>query len=384
MKLDRKSSLYIDLLRILAAGYVFFYHIFSDNPSYPPLMQKDALFSALNLKSVVAHYYVIIFFVLSGFLITMTLQRKGQSFIDFTLRRLGRLYSVVIPALIFSFLVAYGLIGLNIMTSNEVGNMDYPIVRFFLNLTFLSQSWTLVATPPLNGPFWSLGYEFAYYMLLGSILLIKPQWLKWAIFILFAIVSGIKVILLFPCWLAGAGVYYLLSGRIKVPILLSSGVYIISCLLLVLLTLGWIELPHYKEGRTLLGFHLYFSWNYLSDYIFCLIIAANLLSFVKISPHLKFTYKESTKDRLETVIRNTSNSTFTLYLFHSPLLVLFTYLLPVDRSNTLHLYLLIFAVLICVYFIAQQTEWKTTQWRDLMFQIYNGTVKTIKRVLPGT
>src|SRR3954465_11832287 len=101
--MDKVRSIYLDLLRILSALYVFLFHIGSigvdDSSSTTNGLQNNSAFKYLS-----AHYFVIVFFVLSGFFITMSANRPNLTFKNFLIARLGRLYSVLIPALIFSYL----------------------------------------------------------------------------------------------------------------------------------------------------------------------------------------------------------------------------------------------------------------------------------------
>ena len=126
--------------------------------------------------------------------------------------RIGRLYSVLLPALLLSFLVAKILIVGNYYPINLVRNNTQIIQRILLNLTFLSQSWNLNATPPLNGPFWSVQYEFMYYLIIASWLLVKNNF-KYVLILIIILLSGLKVMLLFPCWLIGSLLYLLISKK---------------------------------------------------------------------------------------------------------------------------------------------------------------------------
>ena len=91
-------SVYLDLLRFGAAMMVLLFHM--RNLKIGP----DKL---LNLIPAKGHDFVVLFFVLSGYVISATVDRKNQSLRDYALDRMARVYSVAIPALIFSFALCY-------------------------------------------------------------------------------------------------------------------------------------------------------------------------------------------------------------------------------------------------------------------------------------
>ena len=98
---------------------------------------------------------------------------KSHSFKEYIVNRLGRLYSVMLPALITSFLIAISISMGNYAISNRIENMSNLPLRFILNNLFLSQSLTICANPPLNNAFWSVQYEFYFYFFLGFLLFLK-------------------------------------------------------------------------------------------------------------------------------------------------------------------------------------------------------------------
>src|SRR5215211_9483731 len=100
--MNKVQSFYIELLRVLAAFHVFIYHVGSIKIKDKPYFVSERFNQLFGLEYLTAHYFVLVFFVLSGLLITTSANRRKLSLKDFLVMRLGRLYSVVIPALIFS------------------------------------------------------------------------------------------------------------------------------------------------------------------------------------------------------------------------------------------------------------------------------------------
>ena len=365
--MNKVKSLYLEILRILAAGYVFIYHVGAETISNELYLSNDRYNTKLGLNYFAAHFFVIVFFVLSGFLITMSANRPGITFREFMIARLGRLYSVLIPALTFSILLSVLLEGFGLIAKGGIENNDQLLSRFFLNFSFLSQSWTLCATPPLNRPFWSVSYEFMYYLLIAGYMLIKPAF-KWIFLTVVLLVMGLKVFLLFPAWLIGSFLYFIslkkdLKTAIAFPIFIATTVIIA----IAIIHPTYFPLVKTTNEGNLFGFTLFFSWNYLADYLFSIIVALNIYSFFGMSAAiLRRMEKWSFSQKIFRQVKTIGNCTYTLYLFHVPLMILFATILPYDKNKWSHNFGLIILVAITVYFIARVTEWKVTYWRNLV------------------
>ena len=363
--MDNVKSIYIDILRIVAAFSVFLYHFGSLEIDGKHIFAFESFENKTHLNYFSAHYFVILFFVLSGFLITMSASRPNVSFKTFLIARLGRLYSVLIPALFFSVILAFVLVKCKVFNSESIPNSSNIFQRIILNLTFLTQSWSLNATPPLNGPFWSVSYEFMYYLLIASFLLIKGR-IRFLFLAMFVLISGIKVMLLFPCWLMGCLLYYFFSKSMYLNINLSFFIFLISTTILSFIIFDKLSVPFYKKNgdHEFFGTYIYFSWNYIADFIFSFLVAINIFSFFGMSKFfLNFSERNIFKS-FHRVVSTISNCTFTLYLFHVPLLFFISSIFPYDYKNEMHQLGLILAVMLSVYFIAQKTEWKVLFWRN--------------------
>ncbi|HKP61993.1 MAG TPA: acyltransferase [Polyangiales bacterium] len=134
--------------------------------------QRGPLAAALYVATGFSHQAVIVFFVLSGFLVggnAMKSFMDGQwSFREYWLRRLTRLWIVLLPALILTAVWNGVLHHIDVPPyANEVrtfiGTPDYGPAAFLGNLAFLQT--ILVPTYGNNGPLWSLANEFWYYVL---------------------------------------------------------------------------------------------------------------------------------------------------------------------------------------------------------------------------
>lgn len=370
--MNKIVSFYLDLLRILSAFYVFIFHVGSGEIDTKLIFSTHHFSKILGLNYYSAHYFVIVFFVLSGYLITMSASRPNISVKTFITARLGRLYSVLIPALFLSFLVAKILIIGNYYPLDLIKNNTLLVQRFILNATFLSQSWSLNATPPLNNPFWSVQYEFMYYLIIASWLLVKNR-LKYILILLIILISGLKVMLLFPCWLLGSFLYFIVSKKKTINIGISVMLFFSTLILLFLILNGRLILPFEKPigDHDFYGFLLFFSWNFKADLIFSFLVATNVFAIFSLSKKMEYFNTSSVFNKLHAKIQIISNCSYTLYLFHLPLLFLFSSIIPYDKTNSFHQIGLVLLVLVTVYFIAKQTEWKVELWRGFVEKAFN-------------
>lgn len=371
--IDKIKSFYLDFIRLIASLYVFTYHIGTEQINGIVLFSKSSFKYFWKFQDLSAHYFVIVFFVLSGFLITMSVSKPGITIKGFFIARLGRLYSVLIPSLILSFAVYLGLIFMNVYTAEEIVNNKHLFLRFIINLTFLSQSFNFFSVPPINAPFWSISYEFMYYVIIAVMFLIKG-WKKYVFIIVFSIIAGLKILLLFPCWLIGSILFYVVREKKFLKNSVSIVLFALTTVLLFMIVVGDIIIPFQMNPSTTddyLGIRLFYSTNFIADYLFGLLFALNMYSFFGLSRIFLQFQKSKIFKCLDKSISTLSNCSFTLYLFHMPLLFLFSAIWFYDKTNYYHQIGLIGAVLVSVYFIAQQTEWKVDFWRKTVLKIIN-------------
>jgi peptidoglycan/LPS O-acetylase OafA/YrhL len=136
-------------------------------------VKHSALIKASYLASGFGHQAVIVFFVLSGFFIgssvAITTFDRSWSWSRFASRRLSRLYVVILPALLLTFL--WDTAGMAVWGTDGIyaGKIDAPSLTLpdvsntlavsvlAGNLAFLQE--LVVAPYGSNGPLWSLSYE---------------------------------------------------------------------------------------------------------------------------------------------------------------------------------------------------------------------------------
>src|SRR5882757_2087020 len=164
--MKREMSLYLDLVRFSAALMVFVEHFrertrrgFGGFWNAHPF-----LYNHLDPYSQTA---VIVFFVLSGFVIGHVLATRERTALEFAASRFARLYSVILPTLLL------------VAITNHLEALRYPhafdadgdrVALFFDYLRtwlFLSNFWLWPNVGVANAPFWSLSLEVAYYVGIG-------------------------------------------------------------------------------------------------------------------------------------------------------------------------------------------------------------------------
>jgi len=222
------ASVLLDALRGLAALLVLLDHwraaFFVD---FPKVIQHRASVGPLYVISGAGHQAVVIFFVLSGYLISGSILRsigRGEwSWRRYLVHRLVRLWLVLIPALFLGGILDEA--GLSIghapglyagMSGNHMtGNVIHALRPAVLlgNAAFLQT--ILVPAFGSNGALWSLANEWWYYILfpLAACVLArvyrKPIEIASCLlaFVAFSVFVGKAILILFPAWLLGVLLY---------------------------------------------------------------------------------------------------------------------------------------------------------------------------------
>src|ERR1700675_494071 len=232
-KLTAAASDSLDLIRAVAAFAVMFGHLrtffFVD---FQHLSHKSWPLEALYFFAGFGHQAVIVFFVLSGFLISSTVIRShvlGKwSWRDYAINRATRLYVVLVPGLLLGFFWdrlgswLFAAQGIYAHSLRDLGPA-VPLKNLTLgtllgNLLFLQ---TIICdTFGSNGPLWSLANEFWYYVLFPVALCAGLAWAGYRIraaiplsclAVLIGLFFGRGILIGFSIWLAGCGLVFLYS-----------------------------------------------------------------------------------------------------------------------------------------------------------------------------
>tara|TARA_B110000285_G_scaffold169103_1_gene189174 strand:+ start:1403 stop:2509 length:1107 start_codon:yes stop_codon:yes gene_type:complete len=226
-----RSSI-LDAIRAVAALVVMFGHlrsfIFAD---YPTLVAPSSVTKIFYYLTGFGHEAVIVFFVLSGYLVGGSVISKNQfSWIDYLLKRLSRLWIVLVPVLLLTLMInsigyhAGGELYLNGDAQSIASAPTDPVelggAVFLGNITFLQTVYFPVYGD--NGPLWSLANEFWYYILFPLLYISlgfkgAQQWWgrggKVALIGLIFSQMPLAMIEGFGVWLLGALIHYVIKNR---------------------------------------------------------------------------------------------------------------------------------------------------------------------------
>jgi peptidoglycan/LPS O-acetylase OafA/YrhL len=375
--MNAKFSVWLDLVRFLAALSVAFYHF-----SYERF--TDGFLSPVE-NSALGHNAVVVFFVLSGFVIFHSVLNRDMSFSDYFSKRITRLYSVLIPALFIVLLVdKFGeLLYSDIYDGKSESN--YFFLRFIINATFLQEIHNFSFRYLSNGPLWSLGYEFWYYVIFGFIFFVKNSLFRFALIVSSVLFVGLKIIILFPVWLLGLVAYKACLGRSQIYIKFKCFGFFITLLIFTGLTLSnfgvSMKFESVSIGKSLfgdvdLGYSRYFFYDYLLGLIFSL-----FLFFSSFFVERGFVSRIFSNEYFVKVIRNVSGSTLTLYVLHFPIL-LFIYAVfnffRVDTGICLDFFIFGLTVLICYLISFVFENKKSFSYKRMEFVISN-TLKLMEK-----
>jgi peptidoglycan/LPS O-acetylase OafA/YrhL len=190
------TSLYLDALRFGAAFAVFLSHFGR---------VSGGMFWQMQPYGRTA---VLVFFVLSGFVIAWVTESRERTLEEYALSRVARLYSVIVPAFILTAVLDHiamaidpSLYGPEVLPPMLHGSLNV-ILGYLLSLVFLGQCWTWDMPPGSALPFGTLNYEAWYYILFGLAMFLQGRRRMVALAVA-ALLIGPKILLFFPLWLMG-------------------------------------------------------------------------------------------------------------------------------------------------------------------------------------
>lgn len=349
-------SLYLDGLRVLAAFTVLISHF-----AYRRFSNGDLHWvRELNLGSDA----VMLFFVLSGFIIAYTADVKDRTANSFLFNRFTRIYSVALPAVLLTF--ALDMFGNSLYPAAYDGwwyPKEEPIARMFVALTFTSELGFTHIRIGTNGPYWSLSYEVWYYLLFAALMFTSGV-KRWLIAGSVALFMGPKILALGVSWMAGVAVYRLMPRvmalRPSVSMMLfwlPIGIYA-ACLAagvppaLLALQKSWF-------GDTFVKM-MHFSDEFIWNAILGLLVASHLAGACRLASEWT-----AVSERLAQSLRWLAGGSFSLYIVHYPLLQFLGSAMPESRTYLAgQLFVLALVVAGCYLFAAvfertlpQQRAW---------------------------
>jgi peptidoglycan/LPS O-acetylase OafA/YrhL len=356
--MTREFSLYLDLLRLSAALVVLLSH--AVGYAYGPIAWWPGS---------LGHNAVIVFFLLSGYVIAYVAAEKETTAREFWASRLARIYSVAVPALALT-LVA-DAIGLALDPGFYAGGLttgDHTLVRLAASLSFSNELWLVSIMPFSNSPYWSLCYEMAYYLLFALWCFGGAQRAWWVAAA--ALVVGPKILLLAPIWLLGVLLYHHRPGY-RIAESLGWALWIGSMAGIALFQ--WLDLTEslaaWLRGQVgdWLFTRLHFSKRFIGDYLLALLIAAHFVGFRRIAGRFAVPLAACSA-----AIRWAASYTFSIYLFHLPLVFLFVIVFGSQPPGLPRLLLVLGCTLGITWALGSVTEQRREPLRAWL-----------RRVLPG-
>lgn len=343
--MNRSFSIFLDLMRVVSALAVVLYH------SNLRLLTTDKLPLANH-----GHAAVIVFFVLSGYVIAHITDTRENTPAEYWSSRLARIYSLALPVVLLTPLLDQ--LGAAMAPQFYEGRTTHDLgwLRIFTSLAFLNEVWTLSIMSFSNVPYWSLCYEAWYYVLFAIITFTRGRArVAWCGAVMLLI--GPKILLLAPVWATGVVLYRWQALQRMGP---SGG---LALLFFAVLGYGLFHGFDVSEAgsawlRQRIGAHwhqqLAFSRYFLTDYLLALIVACYFISIRALAPPL---------ERIGPVVRPLAAYTFSIYLLHQPLIQFYAALFNGDPSGSGFYIVTMWAVFASTWAIGTVTERQRHHWR---------------------
>lgn len=356
--MNMQLSFYLDLLRFVSAVLVFFSHVSPFIGGY--LWQVGGL----------GHESVVVFFVLSGFVIAYVCYERKESCFDYVVNRVSRIYSVAIPAIVITFLTYFFL---DIFHPNILADMNQPFYSFFRTfmtaVTFTNQSW-FSTTIYVNLPYWSMGYEVLYYIFFGCFFYAKG--FKRIVFLVFVIfVMGPSIFMYLPIWLAGV-LCFKLKDKADINRRTAISGFVLSIIGISLCCINSLQV-YINQSNVFFsslvqnGFVLDTAKYVLSDYLLAFFVFINVIFANVMFDSIDFKIATPCYKLIKTM----SSHTFSLYLLHMPLLYLARAALP-QGSFYFSLLLFIIIVPVLIFMISMLIEKERPKFRSLLARVFDG------------
>jgi peptidoglycan/LPS O-acetylase OafA/YrhL len=319
------TSDFLNASRWVAALAVVFYHVYNISVGDPQhVVHLSLVWRIVHFFSGFGHVAVIVFFVISGFLVggrtILTSRNKGFNVLDYFIHRFSRIYLVLVPALVVGYGVDWA--GINFCDSsgiyvhpdqfytNQFGNdiTDHLSLSIFIgNLMQLQE--IIVPSLGSNGPLWSLANEWWYYVLFGFGVLayrsgrLLTRVIAGGAVAVILIVLPPTISLWFVVWGIGAGVAVLDRHWTTWPFFVGA-----TAAVLCLIAVRWLAARHVDAG---IAGEFILDLAAALGYSLALVCAKNLKGRVKFWP----------------AHRRLASFSYTVYLVHFPAMVFIAALL---------------------------------------------------------
>lgn len=355
---NKKHYYWIDLLRFFCALLVVLAHYrgnFFVEYGLLPATQKNIYTQLLFLFTRLGEEPVLVFFVLSGFLVGgKVFERILNNEIDAKSYFIDRSVRILLPLLASVLFVLL----IDLITKTPIPFKD------MIGSIFSLQG--IITTTNYNPPLWSLSYEVWFYILLGCVMMSCRNTQKKSLFPLFIfsiclyVFIKLNTIYLLILFMGTLG-YFLPRQHIK--FLKKKILFLIALLLLSFILL---QLTSATRSLTL---PTYISINREAAMIFLALIATLLVSHLIAAPP-----KRKIGIAVDTISSKLSGFSYTLYLTHYPLMGLLSYwgFQKSTQVNAVSVGKYFFAVLISLvvaHLISMISEKQTSQVKSYLKKV---------------
>jgi peptidoglycan/LPS O-acetylase OafA/YrhL len=376
LTISPQASVHLDFCRGVAALAVMVSHLrslfFVD---HSVVQNGNPLVNLIYAATGFAHQSVIIFFVLSGLLISKSVLypvRDGNwSWKTYLINRGVRLYVVLIPGMLLCAFwdhLGLGLTGAQAFYAHAVPDLGdwramegMSFATFLGNLAFLQS--IFFQSFGSNSPLWSLSYEFWYYMLFPLLILTLARTSGWRLRICYVAVAtlifmmvGSRIAVYFLMWLAGAFVALPRLAKWRES---RRGFGL----------LGWVSVAAFGGALTISRFDALSRFGDLHLFVIAFLFVPVLDAIVRIKGQVR-------PSAYASLSRLLAGFSYTLYLTHMPLLFFIRAKLasqPRWQPDGLHLAFgaaIVLAVLTYAYGVfwltESRTDWVRSYVRNLL------------------
>jgi len=340
-----KLSNYLDIVRVIASFAVLFEHLSMYNNDVFPAFQNYG------------HLAVMGFFILSGYVIAYVADQREKTIDVYLKHRFARLYSVMVVA----WLLTIVLDGVGPLINSNVYEgviaSDQAWVRIFAHVFFLHESWGSIQFFS-NQPLWSLAYEFWYYLLFGVIFLYKGKF-KLVLILFIALIMGPVILLYGLIWFTGGLLYKLHKQDRHVNQTLAATIFLVT----VPVIFSYPYWSDYLLPTTQFSYGRLTIQTGIEDLIFAFFISINIYFF---------RYSGLSFSFLSPIVRFFSGISFSLYVFHFPLIFFFQSILTryFSLSNYSLFFILTVLIVASVYLLSFISEKKKRVYYRLFDHLF--------------
>ena len=346
-----EMSILLDLVRGLAALVVLGGH----------MVQMGMYTGSYPLSQTAQHNAVLIFFVLSGLVISHSVRSRPQDLRTYAIARAAR----ILPVSAFALVLGYVLFTIARAEGLEAGH-EHPHARsadlttLLLPVFFLSGS-EGIALPPWNPPYWSLGYEVWFYALFGAAVFLHGKMRVLALVVL-SLFAGWRVLLLLPSWLMGAwlaGKDFRPDRQAALALGLAGSLLMLGSSIYGTTAASWLV-----PVENAIDAHFSFSAYFLTDNLFAM---GTAVIFVALRPPAEA--KANLLQRWAGPIRWLAGCSFSLYILHWPIISFLSAFGYVAGDNVLLFAAYAFAVFAFCAWTARFTEHRSGDIRKWMLRV---------------